>query len=190
MNICLFGGSFDPVHAGHLAIAAKAVEACSLDKVIFLPCSLSPLKTDTPDATGDQRMDMLRLATAYLPWAEVDATDLSLPPPSWSWRLAEHFSLQNPGARLFWLMGTDQWTDLEKWNNWQHFVSLVTPIVHHRGTIPQPRSRVQAAFIDGYHPASSTKIRQDLAGHRLPPEGWLSPDVLEYILREHLYAVC
>ncbi len=188
MNICLFGGSFDPVHAGHISIASRAMESCSLDKVIFLPCLLSPLKSDAPSASGEQRMDMLRLATDQFPWAEVDGTDLTLPPPSWSWRLAEYFAQQTPGDHLFWLMGTDQWTDLEKWANWRHFVSLVTPIVHHRDTVPLPRPGIPALFVSGHHPASATSIRQSLATGGLPLGNWLHPDVLNYIREKHLYS--
>lgn len=184
MRLCLFGGSFDPVHDGHLSIARKSVETCQLDQVIFLPCAQSPLKDFTPGATDEQRLDMLRLATRDLPWAVVDRTDLDWPPPSWSWRLAEYFQQKFPNAELFWLMGTDQWRDLEKWGRWRYLASLVTFIVHHREAAPLPRHDVKALFLEGHHPAAASSLREDLRDH----SDWLHPDVLAYIRNNGLYS--
>ena len=187
MKICLFGGSFDPVHTGHLAIAKRAVQSCGLDKVLFLPCSLSPLKTGQPTALGTDRLAMLQLAVADLPWAEVNDRDLRFPPPSWSWRLVKHFAALYPHDQLYWLMGTDQWDQLEHWRNWQEFTAHVTLIVHTRGLPPLPKPGINALFISGTHPASSTRIRQCIAHGSPIPEGWLLPSVTHYIDTHRLY---
>ncbi len=183
MKICLFGGSFDPVHEGHLCIAERAVRECGLDEVRFLPCSRSPLKETAPGATDRQRLDMLELATARYPWAIVDPTDLQGPPPSWSWRLAEHFRHTRPDDELFWLMGTDQWKELEKWGRWEYLASLVTFLVHHRGELPRARPGVRAFFLDGHHPASASGIREE----RQECEDWLPVEVARYIEQYRLY---
>ena len=60
-----------------------------MDRVLFMPCSLSPLKEQAPSVTDDQRCRMIELAVQGLDWAMLDRTDLELPPPSWSWRVAE-----------------------------------------------------------------------------------------------------
>lgn len=183
MKLCLFGGSFDPVHEGHIAVARRAVESCALDKVHFLPCAQSPLKENTPGATDRQRLEMLCLATRDLPWAIVDRMDLDLPPPSWSWRLAELFHQKFPDAELFWLMGTDQWRDLEKWGRWEYLSSLVTFIVHYREEAPILRPGVRALFLDGHHPSAASVIRES----RQEFSDWLHPDVFAYMEREGLY---
>ena len=64
----LFGGSFDPPHRGHVAMAAAAVAVCGLDRVVFIPCRESPMKGRRPEASGEQRVAMLRGVAAGLPW--------------------------------------------------------------------------------------------------------------------------
>lgn len=188
MKIGLFGGSFDPVHEGHLSIASKAVRECGLDQLVFLPCARSPLKESAPRASNGQRMDMLHLVTQGLAWARVDGSDMELPPPSWSWRLAESFRHRDGGAELFWLMGSDQWSDLTKWGRWEYLAEMVTFIVHFRhGIAPEPRDGVNAVFLQGDHPASSSEIRKRLAQGREIPEGWLDDRVLRYIREGGIY---
>ncbi len=187
MKRCLFGGSFDPVHLGHLAIARRAVAGCGLDEMVFLPAARSPLKEANPAASDGQRLNMLELALHDVPWAVIDRTDLELPPPSWSWRVAEHFHSLYPGDGLFWLMGADQWNDLERWGRWGYLSELVTFIVHYRSEALAERKGVSAVFIEGEHPASSSEIRRRLATGQSVPAGWLDEKVLHYIEQERLY---
>lgn len=187
MKRCLFGGSFDPVHMGHLAIAGKAFDVCGLDQVIFLPCAQSPLKSARPIAGDQQRLDMLELALKGIDWAKIDKTDLELPPPSWSWRIAEHFTQQYPDGQLYWLMGADQWNDLEQWGRWDYLAGMVTFIVHHRQEELTPREGVDVVFIEGEYPASSSVLRKMFAAGEEIPSGWLNHDVLQYIENQRIY---
>ena len=184
MKTCLFGGSFDPVHAGHLAIATAAQEIAGLDEVVFLPAAQSPFKQDTTTYFSDkQRLHMLRLATAGLHWAHVSELDLQLPPPSWSWRIAEHWRNSHPGVELYWLMGTDQWEQLHRWARFDYLCELLHFIVYHRDEAPTPRAGVRSTFIcTGLHPASSSAIREALQQGQPAPEGWLHPAVEDYLL--------
>ncbi len=178
MKICLFGGSFDPVHSGHLAIAEAAVQRCALDKVIFLPAAQSPFKQGKKHLFSDaQRVELLKLATAPHPWAEVSELDLQLPPPSWSWRLVEHYRRTAPDAELYWLLGTDQWQELHRWARVDYLAQELHFIVYHRGAIPQPREGVRSTFIGGNHPAASTAIRRAITDCAPLPEGWMPPEV-------------
>lgn len=178
MKICLFGGSFDPVHSGHLTIAEAAVRACGLDRVIFLPAAESPFKQGKAHLFSDaQRTELLRLATAGAPWAEVSELDLQLPPPSWSWRLAEHFHAAYPEAELYWLLGTDQWQELHRWARYDYLCERLHFIVYHRGEAPQPREGVRSTFLAGHHPAAATEIRRALSDGTPLPEGWMPPAV-------------
>lgn len=183
-HICLFGGSFDPVHCGHLHIAEAAQKACHLDRLIFLPAACSPFKQGkNTQFTDAQRLEMLRLATVDLTWAEVSDLDLVLPPPSWSWRLVEHFRRTEPEAELYWLMGTDQWQALHRWARYDYLTEQLRFIVYHRGEEPKPREGVRSRFISGHHPASSTLIRKALQNHTPLPPNWL-PEQVEAFARK------
>ena len=179
MKTCLFGGSFDPIHAGHLAIAAAAQEQADLQRVVFLPANRSPFKQAGSGLfSGEVRMQLLRAAVADLPWAEVSDLDLRLPAPSWSYRLVEAFRAQCPENELFWLLGTDQWEQLHRWAGYDYLVSNLTFIVYHRDTLPQPRPGVRSLFINGPdHPASSSIIRRCLLARTPVPSGWLPASV-------------
>lgn len=185
MKTCLFGGSFDPVHAGHLHIARAAVEQAGLDRVVFLPAACSPFKTGTSSYyTAQQRLELLKQATEQLPWAEVSELDLELPPPSWSWRIVEEWMQRHPQDELFWLMGTDQWEQLHKWARYEYLTQHLQFVVYHRDTPPHPRAGVRARFISGSHPASSSAIRQALRNKITPPQDWLPGELSKYPINE------
>lgn len=185
MKTCLFGGSFDPVHEGHLAIAEAAKNCAGLDRVIFLPAACSPFKIDQPMMfPPSMRLAMLQASIAGKEWAEASGLDLGLPPPSWSWRLVDAWHASHPGDMLFWLMGTDQWEALHRWQRYDYLAKKLTFIVYHRDAAPQPRQGVRAIFIPGHHPASSSAIRDALRRHTPLPTGWLHPQV-EAIARQY-----
>lgn len=182
MRICLFGGSFDPVHTGHLAIATAAVQAAGLDRILFLPAACSPFKTGRQHYfTDEQRLTMLRIATASIPQAEVSELDLTLPPPSYSWRVVEACRALHPGHELYWLMGTDQWDQLHRWARYDYLCEHLTFIVYHRDAVPQPREHTKAIFIAGNHPASSSAIREAIKAGQNPPAGWIPQGVEAYL---------
>lgn len=184
-KICLIGGTFDPIHLGHTYIAGVAKQALGFDKVIFLPCAQSPHKLDNKSAENTDRLTMCQLATQKFPWAEVSDYDLTAPPPSFSWRTAEHFRETYPDAELFWLMGTDQWASLPRWARAEYFTSLVKIVVFHRGKPPSPIEGFDCISIPGIHPASATAVRNDLSNKTCSP--WLHPRVSEYIKENQLY---
>ncbi len=185
-KVCLFGGSFDPVHSGHLLIAAEAQRVCGLNRVVFLPAARSPFKVESAGLFSDkQRVELLRLATAELPWAEVSELDLRLPPPSWSWRVVETWKKLHPQDKLYWLMGTDQWAQLHRWARYEYLTEQLHFIVYARETMPQPREGVRASFIQGHHPASSSLIRAALQEATPLPPSWL-PDAVEAAARVFL----
>ncbi|MBR4108462.1 MAG: nicotinate (nicotinamide) nucleotide adenylyltransferase [Akkermansia sp.] len=180
MKICLFGGSFDPVHTGHLHIATKAQQQLELERVVFLPAARSPFKTSCSAMFSDaERLRILRAATADLPWAEVSDADLQLPAPSWSWRLVELWKTRHPHAELYWLLGTDQWEQLHRWARFDYLRENLSFIIYHRGdTSLPPRPGVRSTVLSGeLHPASSAAIRQALREGSPLPEDWIPPGV-------------
>ena len=185
-RFALFGGSFDPIHLGHIEIARAAQAACDLDRVVFLPCWQSPHKSKGTIASPEQRLEMLELATHDLAWAEVSKWELERDTPSYSWMTAEHFAREHPRAELFWILGTDQWDALERWAEPAKLAQLLTFIVFPRGIDPEPKAEFAHHAIDVRHPASSTEIRRGLADGS-DVSAMLSPQVADYISAEKLY---
>jgi len=187
-RICLFGGTFDPVHLGHSHIAKAAIRELNLDSLIFLPCRQSPHKSGQKHASGKHRLEMTRLATTNIPSASVDEFDLIGPEPCYSWRTAEHMQKLYPDSRLFWLMGTDQWQALPRWNRPDYLASMVEFIVFTRGETPEARKGYQMHSIQGNHPASATAIRKAISEQTLETvDTWLQPEILNYIKQYQLY---
>ncbi len=173
-RLCLFGGSFDPVHAGHLHLACAAREAAQLDELIFLPAARSPFKCDSESFfSNEQRVALLRSMTRELSWASISELDLKLPPPSWSWRIVEHMRAAQPHSELYWLMGTDQWEQLHRWARYDYLCEQLTFLVYHRQNAPQPREQARAIFLEGDHPASSSELRDCFLHDQPIPEGWM-----------------
>ncbi len=176
MKTCLFGGSFAPIHSGHLLMANAARHACGLERVVFLPANRSPFKMEeTAHFTDEQRLELLHLATAGLDWAEVSELDLRLPAPSWSWRVVEAWREAHPQDELYWLMGTDQWQQLHRWARCDYLAAHLHFIIYARGEAhaAQPREGTRATFIHGHHPASSSAIRAALLAGAPLPVGWM-----------------
>ena len=182
MKTALFGGTFDPVHKGHIAIASAAVVQGKLDRVIFVPCFESPHKSGVKSADARHRFAMLKLATEDLPWAEVSDWEIQRATPSYSWQTAQHFTSED--TELFWILGADQWVALERWSKPEILKSLLTFIVFPRDGIElEPKKGFQATFLETEHPASATAIRR-LKG--VSPH--LAPLVSSYIQQHSLYS--
>ena len=185
-RIALFGGTFDPVHLGHVHLARLAKEAAALDEVRFLPCRISPHKLGRATAPAADRVEMLRLATRDLPWARIEEYELSAPEPSYSYLTAEILAAREPGIEWFWLMGGDQWEALPGWKHPERLAAVVTFLVLARGDSPRPREGCRMQVIRGNHPASATAIRHACETGGMMRQ-WLAPEVADYLERKHLY---
>lgn len=184
-RICLFGGTFDPVHPGHTSAAESAVRELQLDQVRFLPCRISPHKLDRSAAAAEHRLAMLELAIQGLEWAVIDRFDLEQPEPSYSWRTVLAMRKRYPDARLFWLVGGDQWDELPTWRRADLLAETLEFIVVRRGPEPAGRPGWTSHFLPAVHPASGTEIRGH--GEDPIPSGWLHPAVARYIEDHQLY---
>lgn len=186
-RIAIFGGTFDPIHEGHLHLATIAKETLYLDQVRFLPCKISPHKSGNQPASAQDRIEMLQRATADLPWAEVDDYEVSLTTaPSYSYITAEMMAQRFPNMSLFWIMGGDQWETLPEWKNPERLAACVEFIVLARGKPPLPRTGYRLHVVNGQHPASASAIRMAIiSGQDLPP--WLPTGVEEWISKRNLY---
>ncbi|MGJ8698006.1 MAG: nicotinate (nicotinamide) nucleotide adenylyltransferase [Verrucomicrobiaceae bacterium] len=185
-KIALFGGTFDPVHTGHLEAALKARSTLDLDQIIFLPCRQSPHKHSGPAASDQERLEMLQLSTADLPWAQVSDFELNRALPSYTWETIRDLKPSLPDhSDLYLLIGLDQWEALPRWTHPEKIAAEVEFIVVGRDGSPSPRQGYRAHFIPGDHPASASEIRRLLASKK--PAPWLHPEVANFISRKHLY---
>lgn len=185
-KICLYGGTFDPVHQGHTAIAQKVQEQLQLDHLFFIPCCQSPHKMDRDALAAEHRLAMCDLALEELPWCSIDTYDLVTPPPNFSWKTAEHFAQRYPQAKLYWLMGTDQWNALHLWGKYDYLAEMLDFIIFTRGNEALERRPYTHYIVEGSHPANASAIRKHYQ-QKTTPHPWLNPKVAAYIQKHQLY---
>jgi nicotinate-nucleotide adenylyltransferase len=185
----LFGGSFDPVHIGHLVAAETAGEA--LDATIrFLPAREQPLKhavRATPGASPEQRAEMLELAVAGNPRLAVERIELTLPTPSYTVRTLRALARREPGNRFMLLLGADAAAELGAWFEIDALPALADVVVFARSGAPPPRhpaiSRtIEVPALDVSATMIRERVRQARSIRYLVPEA-----VRDYIAARGLY---
>lgn len=124
MRIGVFGGSFDPVHYGHLRLAEEARERFGLERVLFIPNHVSPFKAGRDVSPGSLRVEMLRRAVADNPAFVVDEREVQRPGPSYTVDTLRELRQENPAAELYFLTGTDAVRDLPAWREPEAVLSL------------------------------------------------------------------
>ncbi|MCH8475169.1 MAG: nicotinate (nicotinamide) nucleotide adenylyltransferase [Opitutales bacterium] len=167
-RIALFGGSFDPPHWGHFLLACDARDQFALDEVVFLPAAQSPLKENSPVASGKDRVHWLETAIADCPGLRVSDWELRQPGPSYSIQTVLHWRTIEPTAELFWIIGADQALSLPKWHRIEELLQEIGFIVFprpgqpdlSRETLPYAESLF---LLPGHHvDLSSSEIRERL----------------------------
>jgi nicotinate-nucleotide adenylyltransferase len=182
----LFGGSFDPVHLGHLAVAEAAADQLGLP-VRFLPAREQPFKRAAHVATAEQRVEMLTLAAAGNPALGVERIELELPTPSYTVRTLRALATRDPGTRYTLLLGADAAVDLPSWYEAEALPGLADVVVFARPGSRLPRHPLITRMIDvpGLD-VSATLVRAYVAQGR--SIRYLVPDaVREYIAARGLY---
>lgn len=190
MRIALYGGSFDPVHLGHLLAARAVHEELRVDRVVFIPAAQSPFKPDRQLSSDQARLAMLRLALAGSPWAEVDDQELQRGGVSYTIDTIHNYQNRFPGAELFYLIGTDHVPHLPKWREAATLAAALQFIV-----IPRPGETehpfpppFRGSILTGFPlQLSSSQIRAR-ARAGLPLTNLVPPAVAEYIASAHLYS--
>jgi nicotinate-nucleotide adenylyltransferase len=131
MRLGIFGGSFDPIHYGHLRTALELQQRLSLSEVRFIPCADPPHRSDAPVA-GLSRIDMVRAAIAGEPTFVVDEREFERDGPSYTVDTLRSFREESPTVSLCLLMGMDAFLGLPGWHQWQEILQLSHLIVAHR----------------------------------------------------------
>ena len=145
MRIGLYGGSFDPVHNGHLLVAQAAQEELSLDALCFIPAAQSPFKPDTTLAPAATRLRLLRLALVGHPWCIVDDQELRRGGVSFTIETVRDYLCRFPGATLFWLIGQDHVGALPRWKSADELARALEFVV-----IPRPTTRADTPHPEGF----------------------------------------
>ena len=130
-SLAIFGGTFDPVHWGHLRIASEAAAALKLPEVRLIP-SKAPVHREAPGATGEQRLAMLRLAVKEVPGLAVDDRELTRDTPSYAVLTLESLRVEFPLRPLIWLIGVDAFVHINQWYEWPRLFDLAHFVVLNR----------------------------------------------------------
>ena len=189
MKIGLLGGTFNPIHLGHLALAQECWHRLKLDKVIFVPANISPFKENEPLASKADRLDMLRLALEGEDKFKISTFELDKEGVSYSIDTIKHFTNEyGDGAEIFFITGADSLEGLNDWKGIDEILKLVTfvaatrPGFTSRGQLGDKVSLIDMPAID----ISSTMIRERVRSHE-PIDHFVPPVVVEYIRNKGLY---
>jgi nicotinate-nucleotide adenylyltransferase len=188
LRIAIFGGTFDPVHSAHLAVASEAASAFELERVLFVPASRPPHKSGATVAGYEDRYRMVELACQAEPRFEASRLEAGQE-RSYSIDTIERVrAALGPGDELFFLIGADAFAEVATWRRWQEVVRAVRFIVAARpGHSYAVAPGAQVERLDTVALAvSSSAIRVRLAAGENPPE--LPPAVAAYIRERGLYA--
>ena len=185
----LYGGSFDPLHRGHLLVAQAALEELALDRLFFIPAAQSPFKPGSRPAPDAARLRMLRRSLAGQSRTEVHCDELTRGGVSYSIDTVNAFRARNPGAELFWLIGADHVPTLPQWREALALAEAVTFVVIPRpgqpqATLPPPwRLRHLRGWPLGVSSSEiRDRVRNGMSFEHLVPSG-----TAEIIASERLY---
>ena len=189
MRIGLYGGSFDPVHLGHLLVAQAALEEMRLDRIYFIPAAQSPFKPERKLTSDKMRLQMLRTALAGRTQCEVDPQELERGGVSYSIDTVREYRKRFAGAELFYLIGGDHVAQLPKWRDANELAQRVTFLV-----IPRPGEPAQevaapfrAEYLKGFPIAVSASQIRERVRRKLPVDLLVGGPVAETIRDNHLY---
>src|SRR5687768_4872006 len=130
-RIALYGGTFDPVHSGHVEIARKVLELFEIEKVLFIPAQVAPHKVGRPVTEPIHRYAMLALATQNDPRLSISTFELDAPDRRYTVHTVEHFqrTLGSDSTELFFIMGADSWSEITTWREWERLLTMINHIV-------------------------------------------------------------
>lgn len=215
-RIAFYGGSFDPLHKGHLTIARRLIEVFELDEFVFVPAFHAPHKKDKNPTSAFHRYAMLALATNDERQIRISKIELDAPERPYTFETLTRLKTELSDARIFFVMGADSWAEITTWREWEKVLTLTNIIVVTRPdyaiefshVTDEIRQRIIDARSDGktaenvtLSPAengifitdavqldiSATAIRQSIKEHRTGWQRQVPPEVTAYIEKYELY---
>ena len=200
-RIGILGGTFDPVHYGHIALAEDAVREANLDEVVMIPARIQPFKQDREYASGEDRFNMLALAAGKNDHVTVSRYELEQEGVSYTYLTLRHMQeFFGEDTRLFFITGTDSFLKIDTWRNAEELLTKYSYII---GTRPGYRQdeyrealqRITDTFgteVISMHKTeldiSATQIRELVSAGK-PIDDFVPPEVNRYIIEHGLYRV-
>ena len=194
MKLCVFQGTFNPIHKAHLAMAEYVQKNYGFDKIIFIPAYKPPHKNYNPEMCL-HRLNMVKLATAYNPHFEVSDIEFKNESKSYSYLTAlELYKQHNVEGKIKFIIGTDAFEQIESWYEAEKFKKLVDFIVFVREN-QLDNSKLEQLKANGYNfeiagmkfiDISSTELREKIKNN-LPVDNIITDDVKGYIQQNDLY---
>ena len=197
----IFGGTFDPIHLGHVTVATEAAEHIGASKTILIPAKQSPLKDVHPLANDEHRLQMMSLAIEGRKEFEVSDYELKKQSPGFTLETVKHFQTElGSDASIYWLIGADCVDELPRWFGIDELINICNVCVMYRAGSTRPdfarfkgvlaadrlkklqKNIIKTSLVD----ISSTEIRNRLAAG-LDVTDMLSPAVADYIKKSRLY---
>lgn len=164
-RIALYGGTFDPVHAGHITVAQRLLELFALDEVLFIPAHVAPHKRNMPPSSGLHRYAMLALATQHEERFRVSAIELGAPEKPYTVDTLSRLQAElSQRAQLFFVMGADSWMEITTWREWERVLAMTDHIVVTRPgyelsvTHIPPAIRERIVDLRGMNPATIARV--------------------------------
>lgn len=197
MNIGIFGGTFNPVHKGHVSALKKILSAVSLDRVLVLPDRIPPHKSAEGLVSGSDRLEMCRIAFFNVENTEVSDWELKNEGKSYSVITLRHFHEAFPEDKLYFIMGSDMLASFESWYRYEEILTLCSLICVSRsqedtdrleGYADKLRAKGGEVIIVPVEPfeISSSQIR-DMLKKNLDCTCYLDENVVQYIMAKNLY---
>ena len=153
-RIGIFGGSFNPIHNGHIALAQAVLRQCALDEVWLMVSPQNPLKQNSTDLLDDHlRLQMAEKALEGVEGVKACDYEFRLPKPSYTWNTLQHLSKDYPDYTFSLLIGGDNWAHFTRWRHWKDILRCHQVIVYPREDYP---GTIDVPLLD----VSSTEIRQ------------------------------
>lgn len=197
-HYAIYGGSFDPVHLGHIALAEHAVEQCNIDKLIFMPAYVSPFKQNRKSTPGKDRAAMIESILHYNDAFCMSRYELSKEGPSYTYDTVMHWKGLLGGGRLSFILGFDSVIEIDSWYRGEEIlkeVSLITArrpyandsegfekIIYYKEKFGTEVTVLDMKPVD----ASSTEVRMNVdLGY--PISEYVPPEVEKYIIEHNLY---
>ena len=180
MRTALYGGSFDPIHHGHLILAREAMEQLALDRVVFIPAAQSPHKLSRIPASPELRLQMVRAAIAGEARFECDGSETEKPGPSFTVDTVEAWRAKAPGDEFIYLIGHDNVRELPTWRRYDELRAMVQFVVFERdGSAPPHDFPSVKRRVD----ISATEVRKRVAERR--SIRYLVPEPVRAIIAAH-----
>lgn len=190
MNIGLFGGSFNPIHNGHVRLAKSLLQKAALDEVWFLVSPQNPFKQDQQLLDDDKRLQLVRLALKEEPQLMASDFEFHLPKPSYTWNTLQALEQEYPERKFTLLIGGDNWEAFDKWYRYEDILKRYPIIVYPRKGSKVSDVKFQDSDIQIVETPliniSSTQIRQRLHEGK-SVRGLVNTEVAMVIEQEHLY---